>query len=38
MWGNTLGWKISAVIFLLAVAIGAWLHNQMQSGSVSHDS
>jgi hypothetical protein len=30
MWGNTLGWKISAVIFALAVAIGAWLHNQMQ--------
>ncbi|MGD0389590.1 MAG: hypothetical protein ABSC42_11605 [Tepidisphaeraceae bacterium] len=30
MWGNALGWKISAVIFLLALAIGAWLHNQMQ--------
>jgi len=30
MIGNTLGWKISAVIFALAVAIGAWLHNQMQ--------
>ncbi|MGA2443165.1 MAG: hypothetical protein ABSH08_19605 [Tepidisphaeraceae bacterium] len=30
MIGNTLGWKISAVIFLLAVVVGTWLHNQMQ--------
>ena len=30
MWGNTLGWKISAVILALAVAIGAWLYGQMQ--------
>ena len=31
MWGNVLGWKISAVMFLLAVALGAWLHVQMQT-------
>ena len=30
MWGNVLGWKISAVMFLVAVALGAWLHMQMQ--------
>ena len=30
MWGNVLGWKISGVMFLLAVALGAWLHSQMQ--------
>lgn len=30
MWGNVLGWKISAALFLAAVALGAWLHGQMQ--------
>ncbi|HEX4053793.1 MAG TPA: hypothetical protein VHX86_05975 [Tepidisphaeraceae bacterium] len=30
MWGNALGWKISAVIFLLAIVLGASLHSQMQ--------
>jgi hypothetical protein len=30
MWGNILGWKISAALFLLAVGLGAWLHVQMQ--------
>ena len=30
MIGNPLGWKISTVILALALAIGAWLHRQMQ--------
>ncbi|HEY1922029.1 MAG TPA: hypothetical protein VGG44_04630 [Tepidisphaeraceae bacterium] len=30
MWGNVLGWKISAVMLLLAIALGAYLHTQMQ--------
>ncbi len=30
MWGNALGWKISAVVFVAAIALGAWLHGQMQ--------
>jgi hypothetical protein len=30
MWGNVLGWKISAVIFAVAVTLAAWLHVQMQ--------
>jgi hypothetical protein len=30
MWGNLLGWKISAVIFVLAAGLALWLHNQMQ--------
>ena len=30
MWGNTFGWKISAIILAVAVAVGAWLYSQMQ--------
>lgn len=30
MWGNVLGWKISATMLVLAGAIGWWLHAQMQ--------
>jgi hypothetical protein len=30
MWGNTLGWKISAVLFAVAIAVGLWLRSQMQ--------
>ena len=30
MWGNALGWRISAVIFTLAMAVGLWLRGQMQ--------
>jgi hypothetical protein len=30
MWGNVLGWRISAVMFLLAVVLGGYLYNQMQ--------
>jgi hypothetical protein len=30
MWGNALGWRISIVLFALAMGIGLWLRAQMQ--------
>jgi hypothetical protein len=30
MWGNALGWRISAVLFVLAMGVGLWLRGQMQ--------
>src|SRR5208282_1768031 len=30
MWGNRLGWGVSAAIALLAIAFGAWLHAQLE--------
>jgi hypothetical protein len=30
MWGNALGWRISAVMFVVAMAAGLWLRAQMQ--------
>jgi hypothetical protein len=30
MWGNALGWRISIVLFALAMGVGLWLRAQMQ--------
>ena len=30
MWGNALGWRISAVMFVLAMGLGLWLREDMQ--------
>jgi len=30
MWGNALGWRISIVLFALAMGFGVWLRGQMQ--------
>jgi hypothetical protein len=30
MWGNALGWRISAVMFVVAIGAGLWLRVQMQ--------
>jgi hypothetical protein len=30
MWGNALGWRISIVLFVLAMGFGIWLRAQMQ--------
>jgi hypothetical protein len=30
MWGNTLGWRISSVLFIIAISVAFWLRAQMQ--------